>query len=230
LVGDSWQEPDTLLTPALSDQWSNWSRTHVDLTAYAGKTVRVAFLHQAGCAIWDCRDTSTGWYIDEVEIWRGVPTFNIPEGFELGSGDWSAESGIWQAGVPTGGAAQEGTKVLATILDGNYPGNGSSRFISPVFVVPVNNPRLRFWQAYSYSSSDSGSVQISVFTDGKWQDWVTLATPAPSDQSSGWSPCRSAAGAARGADGARGILPPSGLCDLGLPRHEHGLVHRPSGG
>src|SRR5204863_61295 len=101
---------------------------------------------QAACAIFDCRDTSSGWYIDEVEVWHGVPTLNNPESFEQGSGDWSAESGIWQVGVPKSGPpnAHVGTNVVGTILGGNYPGNGSSRFVSPPFIVPQNNARLSF--------------------------------------------------------------------------------------
>ncbi|MCP4367873.1 MAG: hypothetical protein GY797_07145, partial [Deltaproteobacteria bacterium] len=35
--------------------------------------------------------------------------------------------------------------------------------------------RLQFWQWFSYSSHDSGTVQISVkAADGSWSDWVNI--------------------------------------------------------
>jgi len=50
----------------------------------------------------------------------GTPVFNNPEGFENGLGDWYAESGVWQVGVPTSGpgAAHTGTNCAATVLSG----------------------------------------------------------------------------------------------------------------
>ena len=64
---------------------------------------------------------AAGWYIDEVEIWKGVPQFVNPEGFEFGWGDWHADNGVWQIGKPTSGpsAAHAGTSVAGTNLAGN---------------------------------------------------------------------------------------------------------------
>ncbi|MFZ2633667.1 MAG: hypothetical protein WA081_11105, partial [Desulfosalsimonadaceae bacterium] len=71
------------------------------------------------------------------------------DNFESGWGDWYADYGSWEVGVPTSGpgGAYNGTQCAATNLDGNYGPNVSSRLISPVFEVPSagESPRLRFW-------------------------------------------------------------------------------------
>ena len=47
---------------------SGWSLKDVDLTAYAGETVRIGFFHVAGRALSYVADESTGWYIDDVSV------------------------------------------------------------------------------------------------------------------------------------------------------------------
>ena len=66
---------------------------------------------------------------------------------------WTADTGIWEIGVPTNGPpadaegnlAHEGTSVLATILSGNYTDERASRVVSPSFTVAAaeDNPRLQ---------------------------------------------------------------------------------------
>ena len=41
---------------------SGWTQKNVDLTLYAGETVRIAFLHTAGVG------DGAGWYIDDIEL------------------------------------------------------------------------------------------------------------------------------------------------------------------
>lgn len=81
LGGDSGQvrvqvwNPDTSIWGAWEDAGSavvnvsGWSLKVVDLTAYAGETVHIAFFHQASrnCCTSSTFE-STGWYIDEVSI------------------------------------------------------------------------------------------------------------------------------------------------------------------
>jgi hypothetical protein len=74
-----------------------WSRPSIDLTAYAGKTVQIAFHFHSES------QTAVGWDIDDIALVTGTPVFNNPEGFESGEGDWSAESGTWEVGPPTSG-------------------------------------------------------------------------------------------------------------------------------
>ena len=92
--------------------------------------------------------------------------------------DWTASSGTWEIGVPTfgpptnslGHRAFAGTNCAATVLASNYADDTSSRLESKSFVVPAHsqNPRLRFWQWFSFSCNDFGQVQIKV-GGGAWK-------------------------------------------------------------
>jgi hypothetical protein len=152
--------------------------------------VQVAFYHTAG----GDGNVGPGWYIDDLELWRGVPTLVQPESFELGLGDWTTDGGLWQIGLPTSGpgAAHDGQLLAATVLDGNYPRETDSNLISPEFTVPNLPPgqlvQLHFWQWYSYSN-DFGRVYIR-HKDASAQTWTDtlLATPAMPSSSSNWAP------------------------------------------
>ena len=92
---------------AVSPQYVNnagsWSEPSIDLMAYAGQTIQVAFhIVYVNCD----NATAAGWYVDDVALVTGQPVFNNPEGFESGVGDWYADDGVWQAGKPSksGGA------------------------------------------------------------------------------------------------------------------------------
>src|SRR5882724_9656119 len=98
----SWQQISPNYTSTSSDIWS---RPALDLSPYAGKTIQLAFhFHSA-------RNSALGWFVDDVALVTGTPVFNGGEGFELGLGDWSTESGTWEVGVPSNGpqAAYGGT-------------------------------------------------------------------------------------------------------------------------
>ena len=183
--GGKWGAWATILTPNLADTGSTWSPVSADLTAYAGQTVKIAFYHTA-----DSPSEGHGWYVDDVQVWKGIPVFANPETFEFGWGDWTTDSGVWQIGTPTKGpdSAHGGRSVAATSLVGNYPADTDSRLISPAVTLP-NSPalKLRFWQWYSYAYRDKGSVQISKWDGAHWSNWATLSTPANSEMSSDWS-------------------------------------------
>ena len=162
-----WQE----VSPRYIGNSGVWTEPSVDLSAYAGQTVQLAFYLLDVPQSFDYQNP--GWYVDDVALLTGTPVFNNPEGFENGLGDWYAESGVWQVGVPTSGpgAAHTGTNCAATVLSGNYPAGANSRFISPAFVVPSANqfPRVRFWSWYSMGGSDYGVVEVKG-TNGIWQE------------------------------------------------------------
>jgi hypothetical protein len=91
--------------------------------------------------------------------------------------DWTVEAGTWEVGEPTSGPneAYAGTNVAATVLNGNYPEPVDSRLIRvESFTVPnaSENPRLRFWHWFSFSSGDTSRVQLS--TDGG-TTWETIS-------------------------------------------------------
>ena len=60
---DAWADVGT----AVADT-SGWSLKDVDLTAYAGDTIRIAFYHTASRPCCGGANESTGWYIDDVVV------------------------------------------------------------------------------------------------------------------------------------------------------------------
>jgi len=170
---------------------SGWSLKDVDFTAYAGEIVRLGFYHTADCYYSSCSDTSTGWYIDDVEVVVKVPEFSGD--FEAGWGDWGAGRGLWGVGAPTAGPMDcySGERCAGTELEGNYGGNTDSRLVSATTQLPaisgMEEVHLRFQQWFSYSRSDSGRVQIQVWdvSTASWGSWIDVGTPVA--DTSGWS-------------------------------------------
>ena len=162
---NAWQA----ISPRYGGYSGDWSYASVDMSSYAGQTVQLAFhlIYQSGYS-----GTGVGWDVDDIAFETGTPIFNNPEGWEGGIGDWYAESGTWQVGIPTSGpgAAHTGTNCAATILNGNYPSGANSRLISPSILVPAASqfPRLRFWHWYQFAYNDIGVVEIKVGTNA-WQ-------------------------------------------------------------
>lgn len=188
----TWSAWQTLATPAGEAQSSDWSRTSVDLTAFASQRIRLAFAHTAKRRNPSIADEAAGWSIDSVQLWRGVPAMPMLEDFENGWSDWSAEHGVWQVGLPSfgAGAAHHGNGAAGTILNGNYPAITTSRLVSPEFILPRIGADdlllLRFWQWFAYAGGDSGTVQISQRTASGWSDWQTLSKTAAENTSHGW--------------------------------------------
>jgi len=151
-----------------------WSRPSIDLSAFAGQSVRFAF-HFAGL----CCGNGLGWYVDDIAVVTDAPVLNDPESFESGEGDWSVGDGTWEIGKPSSGPptnaiglrAHSGTNCAATILAGNYPHNVDSRLISPPFPVSAyNGSALSFWHWYDFKNA-LGFVEIS--TDGN--NWSQIS-------------------------------------------------------
>ena len=135
-----------------------WSRPSIDLSAFAGESVQIAFHFTSG----GCCGNAQGWYVDDVAVVTGSPVLNDPESFESGEDDWSVNAGTWEVGVPTSGPrtnsagfrAHSGTNCAATVLAGNYANNVNSSLISPAFTVPFSNsPTLSFWHWCSFNNA-----------------------------------------------------------------------------
>ena len=142
-----------------------WSRPSIDLSTFAGTSVQIAF-HFISASDFG---TDLGWYLDDVAVVTGEPIFNHPEGFESGLGDWAADAGTWEVGVPTSGPAtnaagsraHSGTNCAGTALAGNYDWNAITRLISPPFTVPLSNrPALKFAQSYQFINA-LGFVEVT---------------------------------------------------------------------
>ena len=165
---------------------SVWTLNVVDLTAYSGDLVRIAFLHLGAVAT---VYSGPGWYLDDIEI-SGTPVpsgeFATLQDFEAGQGLWFADNGVWEVGLPTAGPAgcHHGTACAGTVLNGDYSKN-NSRLISTAVQLPqgsVENPvMLRFWHWFSWASfagADQGVVQIQRYdqTGDTWLPWEDAST------------------------------------------------------
>jgi hypothetical protein len=186
----------TALPHKISIYSAVWSPVHVDLTAYAGKRVKLGFYHYAARDFAGRGGEGAGWYIDDLEIAAKAQTFTGD--FETGWGDWWANQGVWEIGTPTAGpaACHSGTQCAGTVLAGNYPAYTYSRLVSAPISLPSVSPGdtldVRFWHWFSYDTSyvvDQGQVQISVFDpqEGQFSEWTNIASPT-SSASVVWSP------------------------------------------
>ena len=182
--GTTWET----ISPTYTNTGSGvWTYPFIDLSAYADSTVQIAYYfhsHRVG----SFGNVSTGWYIDDIAVITGPIVFNNPENFESGIGDWAVDKGTWEVGEPTAGPGSSFSppNCAATRLNGNYAEPVDSRLISPPLMVPniTQNPRLRFWHWYSFSSGDFGEVQIS--TDGG-TTWETISPTYTNTGSGVWT-------------------------------------------
>ena len=127
--GTNWMD---LSPDYTADSSGGWTRPSLDLSAYAGQSVRVGFYFESHDLGSYGAEVGLGWYIDEVTVVTGtLPAMPTLESFEdAGAGDaWVADFGIWEVGAPTSGpgAAHLGANCLATILSGNYTDDRTSR-------------------------------------------------------------------------------------------------------
>ena len=193
--GASWSSWTDLTSNTYGDS-SIWSLRDVDLSAYAGQRVRIAFYHEDNhehSGYYDEHYEDPGWFIDDVEILiRPIPVLVGLEDFESGWNNWYATNGIWQWGEPTNwpGSAHSSTHAMGTVINGNYTYGTDSRLVSPQIQLPTVGPNqeviLTFWQYFNYQGSDSGKVQINVFSEGSWSGWSDISTYQAYTYSRGW--------------------------------------------
>jgi hypothetical protein len=201
-IGSAWQydsDADNRL-PANEDKDAiiseNWQLKEIDISAYAGQTVRFAFYHQAARDGNDNPSESSGWLVDEVKLaTRDAVSKQDLALSDLGWTQWAEQSaaGIWQIGTlaqPPGTGPQSCYRPIpeqydqlcaATVLGADYPAATDSRLVSAqLTLAPAAAQQqlyLRFMHWYSYAMLDAGTVQISVYDQaaGQWSDWQNLA-------------------------------------------------------
>lgn len=178
--GGEWDVLDPLV---LEGQTGGWSQQVIKLQDYAHQSVRIGLRLIAD----HYNGNGPGWYIDDVSLETGEMTFESPEGFEQGMGDWSAEGGLWAFGAPTyedGPTPLTGSKLAGTNLVGPYLADQVARLVSPeVLVQPTHeSPRFKFTAWYDFGSGDTGKVQVSL-DGGAWAD---VDDKALSGTSGGW--------------------------------------------
>jgi hypothetical protein len=166
--GGEWEDAPVLDTDLKNPYYYHnsavWSWVYLDLSAWAGQTVQIAFLfHSDGAYV------QTGWYIDDVCMEFGPYDFGSPEGWELGQRDWNVSRGVWEVGDLE--SCHTGENCAGTVLAGDYSNSAHTRLMTPPFDLPEDNPRLSFWHWFrTYSTADYGKVQIRVFGETDWRD------------------------------------------------------------
>jgi hypothetical protein len=178
-----WTDWTTLATHVVAS--AVWTNTLVDLSAFAGKTVRIAFRLNQDQVF---QGTNAGWYVDLVTV-ALRPTVTVDganpfgEDFEGGLDEWWVDNGIWQVGAPGSGPGDAfgGTNAAATVLDGDYRDKTRSRLVSPSLELPQTAPgakiELRFWHWFSIHGTDTAYVQVSEeLSPGVWSAWSNQAS------------------------------------------------------
>ena len=192
--GSAWGDWTTLATPVDAHEGdydertynSGWSRCAVELTTWAGQQVRLAFCHSASSQ--DSYDNSrSGWYIDEVEIWRGRSADarrSKASRMAGATGTPSTASGRWEIRR----AGLEARTTGRTWPPRTFPAVIPTRPTVAWSALPLS---CRPYRATSKSSFASGNgsttteatatikdgLQVSVWDGTAWGEWATLATP-----------------------------------------------------
>jgi len=177
-----WSDWATLETE-ISSCGSVWTYQRIDLSAFAGKKIKIGFLMDNGSSSY----TSNGWYIDDIlisteDVYSIDVSVDYFEDFEQGIGSWKVDNGVWEIGVPSSGPdeAYAGTNSAGTVLAGNYV-NVDANLLSPTIIVPPISASeivyLRFWNWFNAATYDACSVGIrEQLSPGVWENIVTLET------------------------------------------------------
>ncbi len=166
----------------------DWHHERIDLSAYAGRRIRVGFQHVEGTELdylgRDVHAESSGWFLDEIEVLtEELPAWRNPEGFESGWGGWYSTHGVWEIGSPSNGPGRAfgGMNVMGVRLAGNYPYGPESTLISPKIDLPPlesggEELQLRYHEWHSYSGADQGNTLMQVYDPAsqRWGGWQTL--------------------------------------------------------
>jgi hypothetical protein len=183
----------TQLSSYVGNSGNVWTQPAVDLSAYAGKKVRLLFglVNGGGAGV------SSGWYIDDVAVTVVTANSVVPfaEDYQGGLGPWWASNGTWEVGgSPTAGPGEchnASTVCAATVLNGNYT-DTNSNLVSPSITLPTiaanEEIQLRFWHWFSFApttcsvigcDNDYGRVYIQEQTaPGVWSATTQLSSYA----------------------------------------------------
>jgi len=160
---EGWSEWVEIPSCSAAADHSYWGPKDVDITAYTGMKVRIAFFHAV-----DGYDQYSGWFVDRIEMITKVPEATWD--FECGWDEWASTRGVWQVGVPTSGPSNcySGTQCAGTHIAGNYPSSTDSVLTSPTIDLSVFNPgdpiNLTFMHWYNYGD-DYGEVIIQQYDE-----------------------------------------------------------------
>jgi len=178
LAGIGWGgwnviEPDA---GPLPDQSAGWNYFGVDLGLFTGEVVEVGFEHDGtGTVAWSIDDVQ----IQQVHVSRG---WFGNEGFENGWDGWTTYSGMWNIGVPSGGAPTptEGTSLAGAALDGVAPPENDSTLWSPAFYMPPVNPGQHLiltFDSYSDGTNLNNVTWDEYYPGVGWSPYMVFGSP-----------------------------------------------------
>jgi hypothetical protein len=200
--GKAWGSWQTVSNRNVEDGPSQWSLGGVDLSAFAGESIRFAFQQTDG------NNNGAGWFLDDVSV--VAQTDMSPsqltdfENFTPTNWQgWYSDNGMWQVGTPPktsgpGAAFSGSTQCAGTgMTNGSYPALTDSRLISPAVTLPGvsagESLELQFFQWFdlvnSYGATVS-DVEISVWNGSAWGAWTTISEHTIENGTSPWSLCQ----------------------------------------
>ena len=165
------------------ESYAHWHESHIDVSSYAGKQIRIAFAHYA-----DEDDyVDIGWYVDDISIIKStIPNpkeLPFQENFETDNHTWRTNRGLWDIGIPINSDINphSGSNCAVTDLAKNYPKHIDSMLISPSINLPnisyTEEIILTLWQYYKFGDGhDIGQIKLQYFDDFSktWSSWSLL--------------------------------------------------------
>ena len=167
--GLTWENVNSLGNQVFQ---STWTQVLVDLSAYAGQTIKIRFRLREGNSY-----VTDGWYIDNVEVkeWTNGPALGYPflDDFENGLTNWMVSGTDWALiDSPTLG----GLYAITDSPSGSYPDNANTTLTTAgsIDLSTATSPVLTFWQKYWVEYQDY--IYVEVTTDGglTWENVNSL--------------------------------------------------------
>jgi len=186
-----WDGIDWITLRDISYYEAHWSECVLDISTYAGMTVRFGFrmIDVDGGGYGSAQ--GPGWFIDDVTLIQGRRYTDNPASCENYCPDWVTSSGVWQIGTPSYGTSTtpSGENCWGTNLDGPYSYRSYDELRTPWMDLPVTPSEplsLNFQHYFSFSTSDgSDSGTVRIHTD---DGTITELGTVTGNSGGSWSP------------------------------------------
>lgn len=184
--GTDWNPWATIDAPAFGSSPPAWQPVAVDLTAYQGQQVRVAFYHTANSD----GSVGAGWYIDEVELSGFIPTPMALDQDVTGTFNSSGDRAYYVLTAPPGGhllvnlTGPPGSRTEVYVRRGALPSAGAYdyRVVNPGQTNQLFVPDAQAgpWYVMIYADSVPTPGPYTLRTDFYEGIFLTGLTPTRS--------------------------------------------------
>ncbi|MCX9084878.1 MAG: cohesin domain-containing protein [Candidatus Methanoperedens sp.] len=177
----------------ISDTQSQWNIEQIDISSYAGKTIKIRFYFDS---IDSYYNNFEGWYVDNVKIEskspNPTPTPAPDQGaiffddMETGKNPW-VSSGLWHITTKLSNSPNK-SFWYGQEMSGNYDTGilNSGALISPsISLTGITNPMLSFMSWYNTENGITYDKKIIQLSIDNGLNWVTLKQI--SDTKSQWN-------------------------------------------